>query len=183
MNSESQVDVFTMWQEQAREARPIHAEEIRVKAEQLDTETRRWRVILTPLFMLITMWEAWQVWTGTEFVERAGDLLTIAALLYVVHRFLKHLSTVGPAARGRTGSIEFYRAALVRQRDLSRDTWGYVLPFVPGVSLSLLGGIADRTAVQAVLLVATGVALFAGVTWWNARSVRKLQAEIDSLTR
>jgi hypothetical protein len=98
-----------------------------------------------------------------------------------VYRFWKHQSAVGPAALGGTGSIEFYRAALVRQRDLSRDNWGYVLPFVPGVALSLFGGIGDRTATQAILLVAVGVALFAGVTRWNARTVRKLQAEIDTL--
>ncbi len=172
-----------MWQEQDREAQPVRAEEVRARAGHLNTQARRWRLILTPLFVLIVMWEAWQIWTGTELVERAGDLLTIVALLYVVYRFRKHQSAVGLASRGETGSVEFYRAVLVRQRNLSRDNWGYVLPFVPGVALSLLGGVADRTATEATVLIAVGVALFAGVTWWNARSVRKLQAEIDLLAR
>ena len=52
---------------------------------------------------------------------------------------------------------------------------------MPGVALSLFGGIGDRTATQAILLVAFGVALFAGVTWWNARAARNLQAELDTL--
>ena len=61
-----------------------------MRAEHLNAQARRWRLILAPLFSLLVAWEAWQIWTGTELVERAGDLLTIAALLYVVYRFRKH---------------------------------------------------------------------------------------------
>ena len=183
MNSEFQADVLAIWQEQARDEQLIRTEDVRARAEHMNTQNRRWRLTLTPLFALIVMWEAWQVWTGTELVERAGDLLTITALMYVVFRFRKYRAEVSPVALGRTNSIEFYRAALVRQRDLSRDNWGYVLPFVPGVALSLLGGIGQRTPTEAILLVASGIALFAGVTWWNARTVRQLQTEIDLLTQ
>lgn len=181
MNSNREVELWTIWQQQARERQPIHVDEIRMKAEQLNARARRWRLILAPLFVLLVTWEAWQVWTGTETVERAGDLLTIVALMYVVYRFRKHRSAAAPVALGSTNCIEFYRAALVGQRDLSSDKWGYVFVFVPGVALSLLGGIGDGTTTQAILLVSFGVALFAGVTWWNARTARKLQAEIDTL--
>ena len=181
MASNPEADVWTLWHEQAMEPTSINADDIRTKAERLDAKARRWRLILGPLFILLVAMEAWQVWTGTELVERAGDLLTIAALLYVVYRFRKYHATGSPVAHGRTSSIDFYRAALVRQRDLSRDNWGYVLPFVPGVTLSLLGAIGNGPATSAILIIAVGVALFAGVTWWNARTVRQRQAEIDRL--
>ena len=181
MNSNPEVDARMVWQEQPLENASIPVDDIRVKAERLTAKSRHWRLVLGPLFILLVALEAWQVWTGTELVERAGDLLTIAALLYVVHRFRRQYRAVAPSALGATSSLEFYRAALVRQRDLSRDNWGYVLPFVPGVSLSLFGGIGERTATQAILLAALGVALFAGVTLWNARTARRLQAEIEKL--
>jgi hypothetical protein len=50
----------------------------------------------------------------------------------------------------------------VRQRDLADDSLGYLLPFVPGVSLSLLGGALDRPASQVIALAVFGVALFLG---------------------
>jgi hypothetical protein len=181
MNSHPEVDFRTIWQQQSPDGQPVRVDEIRTKAEVLNAQARRWRLILAPLFIVLVTYETWQVWTGTEMVERVGDLLTIAALLYVVYRFRRHQSAVAPVALGVTGCVEFYRAALVRQRDLSRDNWGYVLPFVPGVALSLFGGIGERTTTQAILLVAFGVALFAAVTWWNARRVHKLQTEIDGL--
>jgi hypothetical protein len=72
----------------------------------------------------------------------------------------------------------------VRQRDLSKDSWGYLLPFVPGVALALLGGgLEDRPTTHLIAVVAFGVVLFLGVAWWNAHTVRKLQSEIDALDR
>ena len=180
MDSHPEDEVWTMWHAQTAEE-PIALDEIRARAGRLSARAGRWRLILIPLFILLVTYEAWQVWTGTEAVERAGDLLTIVALMYVAYRFRKYHSAVSPAALGEKSGVEFYRTALVRQRDLSKDSAGFVLPFVPGVALSLLGGIGDRTTTQAILLVSFGVALFAGVIWWNARTVRKLQTEIDAL--
>ena len=78
--------------------------------------------------------------------------------------------------------VEFYRAELVRQRDLSKDSWGYLLPFVPGVALALFGGgFEDRPTSQPIALVAFGVVLFLGIAWWNAHMARRLQNEIDAL--
>ena len=156
--------------------------EIRTKAERLDRKNRRWRLITALLFILLLVREAWQVWLPQEMLERAGDLLTIAALVYVAYRFRKHYLAATPVALGRTNGVEFYRAELVRQRNLSKDSWGYLLPFVPGVALSLLGrGIEDRRTGEVVVLVAFGVALFLGIAWWNAHTARKLQNEVDAL--
>lgn len=160
----------------------IPLDEIQMKAERLETNTRRWRIATAALFILLLVIEAWQVWRDEEVLERAGDLLTIAALVYIGYRFRKYRLASQPAALGRTNGAEFYRAELLRQRDLSKDSWGYLLPFVPGVSLALFGGgLADRPASQTIALVAFGVALFAGIAWWNAQTARQLQKEIEAL--
>lgn len=181
MDSHPEDEVWTMWHAQAAEDQSIQVDEVRTNAERLNAKVLRWRLISTPLFILLVIIEGWQVWAGREMVERTGDLLTIAALMYVGYGVRKHYAAVSPVALGGTDCVEFYRAELVRQRELSSNGRGFILPFVPGVTLSLLSGIGDRTTTQAILLVSFGVALFAGVAWWNARTVRKLQAEIDTL--
>ena len=182
MDSRSDAEVLTVWQAQAREEQSLPIDDIRAKAERLDSKTRRWRTASALIFGLLVIVEAWQVWRGEETLERAGDFLTIAALVYVAYRFWKWRAAAPPVALGRTNCVEFYRAELVRQRDLSKDSWGYLLPFVPGVALALFGGgVEDRPTSQMIALVVFGIALFLGVAWWNAHAARKLQKEIDAL--
>jgi hypothetical protein len=182
MESNADSEILRLWQQQAREEEMMPFDEIRTRAERLDTKTRRWRVVTAVLCLLAVILEAWQVWRGEEMLERAGDLLTIAAFVYVAYRFRKYRLAAPPVARGRTSCVDFYRAELVRQRDLSKDSWGFLLPFVPGVTLALLGGSQQNRPVgQVIALVAFGIALFLGVAWWNAHTARKLQNEIDAL--
>lgn len=182
MESSADTEILRLWQKQARDEQMMPLDEIRTKAERLDTKTRRWRVATAVLFILLLIWEAGQVFLQEEMLERAGDLLTIAAIVYVAYRFRKHRLAAPPVALGRTNCVDFYRAELVRQRDLSKDNWGYLLPFVPGVALALFGGgLGDRPTSHMIALVAFGVVLFLGVAWWNAHAARKLQHEIDAV--
>ena len=155
---------------------------IRAKAMRLDRKTRRWRIGTVSLVILIVIVEAWQVWRGEDVVERSGDPLTIAAFVYVAYRYRKQALAAPPVALGETNCVDFYRAELARQRDLSKDGWGFLLPFVPGVSLALFGGrLVDRPIGQIVAVVAFGVALFLGIAWFNVYTARKLQKAIDAL--
>ena len=122
------------------------------------------------------------MWTAQGTVERAGDLLTIAALC-VCRPPLSQVPHRGAAGcTGKTNSLDFYRAELVRQRDLSKDRWGYLLPFVPGVALALFGGgFEDRPRSQLTAIAVFGVVLFLGIAWWNAHTARSLQNDIDGL--
>jgi hypothetical protein len=182
MDNNSDVEVWQLWQEQASEGRPMPLDDIRSRAERLDTNTRRSRMATAGLVILVVMWEAWQVWIQDAMLERAGDALTIAAFLYVAYRFRRHRLAAPPVALGSTNSADFYRAELIRQRDLSKDSWGYLLPFVPGVTLSLFGGgFENRPVGHVIALIVFGVALFVGVAGWNTYTLRKLQREIDGL--
>jgi hypothetical protein len=116
-------------------------------------------------------------------LDRVGDLLSIAALVYVAYRF-RGYGRIGsmPAGLGLTSSVDLYRSQLARQRDLTINGWKYLLLFVPGVSLSLFGRALDRSLNQNIAVAAFGVALFMVVAWLYARTARKLQKEIDLLS-
>jgi hypothetical protein len=182
MEGSPDADILRLWQQEAREEQMMPLDQIRTKAERLDMNTRRWRVATALLFILVVIWEAWQAWTHPEMLERAGDLLTIAAFVYMAYRFRRDRGAAPAVALGTTNCVEFYRAELVRQHDLSKDSWGYLLPFVPGVSLALVGrSLGVRSTSQIIALVAFGVALFLAAAWWNARTARRFQHEIDVL--
>jgi hypothetical protein len=182
MESKADTDILGLWQQQASEEQMMPLDEIRTKAERLDTKTRRWRVVTAVFFILLLIKGASEVWIQTETLERAGDLLLMAALVYIAYRYRKLRLAAPPVALGRTNCREFYRAELVRQRDLSKDSWGFLLPFVPGMALAVLGSAFEsRPTSQLIAIIVLGVALFLGVAWWNAHTARKLQNEIDAL--
>jgi hypothetical protein len=182
MDINSDVAVCRLWQQQEREERVMPLDEIRAKAEGLDAKARRWRSVTALLFVVLVIGEALQVWLQEALLERAGDSLTIAALVYVAYRFRRQRMAAPPVALGRTNSVEFYHAELARQRDLAKDSWGYLLPFVPGVTLALFArGLGERPLSQTIAVILFGIALFLGVTWWNAFTGRRLQKEIDAL--
>ena len=126
---------------------------------------------------------AWEVWTDVEMVERAGDLLMFLALLYVVYRFFRYARAhVAPSTLGLTNCVEHYRSQLVRQHELSRDGWKYILPFAPGIVLILVARMLQgRPASQVAALIVFALALFVGVLWTIARSPRSLEREIAAL--
>ena len=182
MDSNADAEVLRLWQQQTREDPTMPLEDIRTKAERLDAKTRRWRVITVGLFILLLIKVALEVWMQTEMLERAGDLLLIAALVYAAYRYRTWRRAPPPVALGTTNCLDFYRSELVRQRDLSQDSRGYLLPFVPGMALAMLDGILEaRPTSQKIVLVLLGIALFLGIAWWNAHTARTLQDDVDAL--
>lgn len=181
MDTRFDEEVWRLWEQQAREP-TLPLDEVRTKAERLDANTRRWNVVTAALLVLLLIKGALEVWTQTGTLELAGDLLLLAAVVYVAYRYRKSRLAAPPMALGRTNCVDFYRAELLRQRDLSKDSWGYLLPFVPGITLAILDGVLeDRPTTDRIVLVTLGVALFLGIAWWNAHTARKFQNEIDAL--
>ena len=79
--------------------------------------------------------------------------------------------------------LEFTRSELVRQRDLLRSVWWwYLLPFVPGMLLILVGYSLEGSELWDLLPSATVVAVtFVGIGLLNQRVARKLQRRLDEL--
>jgi hypothetical protein len=126
--------------------------------------------------------DTWQVLSSDVFLIRVGNVLTIAAFVYVAYLFRGYATfETMPAGLGLTSSRDFYKKQLARQRDFTGRPWRYLVPFIPGVGLSFLGHAADRPPAQGVAVAAFGVALFLWAAWLNNRTARKFQREIDEL--
>ena len=83
---------------------------------------------------------------------------------------------------------DFLRAQLVRQRDALKSVfWWYMLPFIPGLAMILIGNGMETPAGQGPpiwvrwLALAVMAGVFAGIWWLNQRVARKLQRHIDEI--
>jgi hypothetical protein len=183
MANERDSDIGQMWRQQPHERQTMALEEIRAKASALDAKVKRWNLIGGIALAVLLAKNLWEVWIDTDALERAGDLLLFLALLFVVYHFRGYArADAEPATLGLASCVEHYRSQLMRQRDLSRDSWKWVLPFVPGIGLNIIGGLMEpRTVPQIATLIVLGVATFVGVLWVNARTARQLEREIAAL--
>jgi hypothetical protein len=180
--SERDVTVQQLWHEQPREEHAMSINEIRERAQRFERRVRRNNILTALLIVVIVAVELRQISVEPELLERVGDSLTIAAFVYLAYWYRRHaLGQTAPAGPAMTQSVDFYREQLARQRDLSEHPWGYLLPFVPGIGLSLFGRALDRSPAQNAAIAVFAVALFIGTAWWHKRSARRLQREIDEL--
>lgn len=183
MTRENQTGIEQEWRQQPPGGPAMPVEEIRAKAKEFDMKVERWRLVGGLMVAVLLVKNAWEVWTDVDVAERAGDLLMFLALLYVVYRFFRYARAhVAPSTLGQTNCVEHYRSRLVRQHELSRDGWKYVLPFAPGIILILFARVLQgRPASQVTALIVLSLALFAGILWTIARSTRSLEREIAAL--
>jgi hypothetical protein len=172
-----------VWRDQPKEETSMRLEDVREKAQRLETKVRRGNILAGVLIILALIDNARDVWIHPELLVRSGHFLIVAALVYAIYRFRAHARPLtAPNTLGLTSCVEFYRARLVRQRDMSVDGWKYVLSFVPGFGLIVVGrALENRTPSQIVTLVALAIVLFAGIILVHVRSARRLDREIASL--
>jgi hypothetical protein len=183
MMNDREPDIGQMWRQQPQEKHDMTLDTIRMKARELDARVRRWNVMGGIALAALAVKNVWEVWIDTDVVERVGDLLVLVALLLVVLRFRGYMrAAAAPETLGLASCIEHYRSRLARLRDESRDSWKWVLLFVPGIGLNVVGGMLEtRSAAQIAILIVIGVATFAGVLWVNARTARQLDRDIAAL--
>jgi hypothetical protein len=184
MANEHEPDIREMWRRQEQEPpQTMTIEEVRKRAAAFDAKVERWKLIGGFTVAVLLVKSVWEVWVDTDVLERAGDLLMACGLFFIVYRFWRHSrADIVPSTLGRVSCVEHYRARLMRQRELSRDVWAYILPFVPGFGLIIVGrAFEGRPSSQVALLVGVAVAMFAGVLWTVARGARTLEREIADL--
>ncbi|HEY7191015.1 MAG TPA: hypothetical protein VH436_30895 [Vicinamibacterales bacterium] len=181
MDRTPETEIEKAWQQQPREAARISVEEIRTRAQRFDANTRWWRSVGAAVVVIAVIAEVVQVWYGRDTVERIGDLLTIAAFFYIAYEYRKYSLSI--AERLGQSCVDFYRAQLVHERTLAGQSMRYLLPFVPGVTLSLLHGVIGEglTTPHRIGVVVVGIAVFVGVAWVNARTTRRVRREIDAI--
>jgi hypothetical protein len=176
-------DIERLWRAQPKGKPPMTFDEIRARAREFDRSVRQWNRIGGLIVAVLLAKSGWEIWRDTDMVERAGDVLMLAALVSIVVRFVRYVrANTAPAALGQTSCLEHYRRQLVRQRDLTRDGWKFVLPFVPGLALMVgARALQGRPASQVMVLIVFAVVLFAGVLRVIARGSRAIEREIAAI--
>jgi hypothetical protein len=130
-------------------------------------------------------------WLFPGWMMKTGSALSVVAALFVAWQLHKRGAAHTLPANSGIPLLDFHRAELIRQRDLLRSVgrW-YLLPFVPGFILLVLGRyfqfhVAGRTLSgdhQIILMGAGFVALIFGIIWLlNAWVAERLQRRIDRL--
>jgi len=172
-----------VWRQQPQERQTMSLDEIRTKATEFDRKVKQWGLVGGVTMGLLVVKNAWEVWVDTDLIERAGDLLFLAGLLVVVYRFSRYArANAAPAVLGQTSCLEHYRAQLIRQHELSREGWTYVLPFAPGLGLIIVGRMMEgRPPTQVAAMIAIAVATLLGALWVIARNRRALERDIAAL--
>ena len=183
MGNERLPDVQQQWLAQSGTPSPMPLDLIREKARLFEARQKLWKNVGAIVGIVLIIANAVQaVWPGRNPVERTGDTLSVVAFFFIGYQYWKHARFASPGRLGTTDCREFYRAQLIQERNLAGQSKRYLLPFVPGVGLSLLGGVLKAPSpLRSIELAAFGIALFAAAAWWNEFTARRLQRELDEL--
>ncbi len=177
--------VRRLWRNQPEEEGPMSVDEIRRRARKFEKTIRRRNFREYAAAVVVVIAFGVSAWRDTNMFVRAGAGLTIAATVFIVsylHR--KGSAHAMPADLTLPDYLVFHRAELVRQRDLLQGVWvWYLLPFVPGMVLVVVGRTLDNPATWPRALVASAVCalVFFGIGRLNQWAARKVQRTIDAL--
>lgn len=188
--------VQDLWQSQRSELRPMPVEELRRAADRL-TRKVFWRNVSEYVAVVIVL-----AGFGRTLVQehtwmlRLGCGMVMAAAIFAAVQFRRK----GTSARRGDGTnarscMDYYRTELVRQYELLASAWKwFVLPFVPGLALTLGGCLQlalRRPEVHrsTIVWMFGGTALacvvtLAGIAWlnlWSAEKLKRRIAELDAM--
>jgi FtsH-binding integral membrane protein len=197
MTDETPDPMTNVWKSQPAEPVGISLDDMRRQARTLESRIS-WRNAREYVACgLVVAAFGYYALVFHDALVRAGCGLVIAGALLVAFR----LHTMGaartiPAELAFRTCLAFRRQELERQRDLLLGVWRwYLLPFVPGMAVFLVGLFAFtmqqphasehvREIVAVLGLTAVSCALvFVGIAKLNHWAARKLQREIDALDR
>jgi hypothetical protein len=177
-------DVQRLWRDQPGEGVRMSAQEVRGLAERFErTIIRRNRREYIASAFVVVWFGVWG-WFAESAVVALGCWLVVLGTLWVVfHLHRRGTARRQPGEQDAVSCLEFTRSELVRQRDLLRSVWWwYLLPFLPGMFLILVGRSLEGAGTWVVLSAAVLVAVtFVGIGLLNQRVARKLQRRLDDL--
>ncbi len=182
-------DMKNLWQSQPTEPPRIPPEEIRKKMNKFERRIF-WRNVreYAAGAVVIAIFGYYE-WRFHALLVRIGSGLIIAGTLYVMYQLHQRASTrLAPADLGLSTCIDFHRKSLERQRNALRTVWSwYLLPFVPGLAVLVVGSIVSQWAEKGHLVINSFVspaimaAIFFAIWKLNRRAAEKLQTQIDEL--
>jgi hypothetical protein len=180
------------WQADATEPFRMPVEVLRARVDRLARRTRVRNYGGYAACAIVVAGALWWITLIADPFATAGALLTMAGALTIAAQ-LRATRSGGPgdaAALGRTGSFDFHRAELERQRDFHRGAqlWIRLGVFASGALLFFVGfaranphlaGTIGWEALAVVLMLAVAVPLNA----WYARDYQRQIDEIDHLRK
>ncbi len=192
VNESSPDDPMEIWQSQHVEPLMMSMDEIRSKAVRFERQIRmRNRRETTVAVVMIVVFGLF-LYVFPSPMERAGSLLTIAGMVFVIYRMNRQAAPENvPAGGGFESCVAFHRRELERQRDLLRSIglW-YLGPLMPGVVVFSLAVIAPKIRPEHPAdwwRALPGLAIMVAWFWFtirlNRRAAAGLQRTIDELTR
>ena len=173
-----------MWLEQPLEETRMSTADIQRRARDLENQVWLRNGIEYMAVMILVAVHGTMAVTAPNVVERVGRALIAVAALYVGWQLHRRGSVARmPASLGTTSCVDFYRAQLVRQRELFHNAWTwYLLPFIPGAALVLFGSRLQGAPLSLVAGAAAFVLIvFVAVTVAHRRAAAKVQAKLDEL--
>lgn len=184
MESEPQ-NIGRWWQEQPGEEASMSVTDIRARADAHAERTRGQNRLTYIVVTAAVAANLLEFALEMSVMERVGAGLTFLALVLVLlyYRHARGPVTM-PEDLGLEQSVDFYRAQLVRQRDLVRRFWLWgALPFLPGIALSMLGDSQERplTIGRGAALVTVLGLVVALIGWMNKREAERLRQEITGV--
>jgi hypothetical protein len=176
------------WQNSVPVAEAPKLAEVRAGADKFYRKVRRRNLIEYAACAFVVVAFSSYVFTLPHILQKIGSAWIVLAAFYVAWQLHRRGSAISPAAAGQMPIYDFLRAQLVRQRDALRSVfWWYILPFLPGLAMMLVGaGLAHPASVGPPIWVrwlslAVMIGVFAGIWWLNQRVARKLQRHIDEI--
>jgi hypothetical protein len=183
-------DVKAIWGAQAVEPNLVTVEKIRADADKFQSAVRRRNRVEYAAGVLVVAGFGLYLWIFPTPLMRLGSLLIIAGAIFImVWIHFRASANPIPSHIAFMDYISRYREELRRQQSALRTVWlWYLAPLVPGFVLFTIG--MSRLLEHAPgsgrpmwpLLVAT-VGVFAGVWLLNLWGARRLQHQIDELSR
>ena len=180
-------DLRSVWQNQPVEKTPMPLEEIQRRARRFEKRIDRRNLREYAGAAIGIAAYTFYIFIFHSLVIRAGSVLVIAGVLYVVVQLYRRASSGSlPADLGVAASVEFHRRELVRQRDMLRSVWRwYIAPIVPGLAVFSAGSIPPHSPAWAYLWLALFFFVtLGGIVWLNRRAADRLDrqiAELDNL--
>lgn len=185
-----------LWQSQRSASSSVAVEDLRRATDRL-TRKVFWRNLSEYVAVVIVL-----VGFGRTLLQehtwmlRLGCGLVMAAAIFAALQFRRK----GTSARRGDGTdarscTDYYRTELVRQYELLTSAWKwFVLPFVPGLALTLGGCLQlalrrPEVHLSTIVWMFGGTALacvvtLAGIAWlnlWSAKKLKQRIAELDAM--
>jgi drug/metabolite transporter (DMT)-like permease len=183
-------DVKAIWGAQAVDPNLVTVEQIRAKANKFQSAVRRRNRVEYVAGVLVVAGFGSYLWIFRAPLMQLGSLLIIAGAIFIMVWIHFRASAIPiPSQISFMDYISRYREELRRQQTALRTVWlWYLGPLVPGLVLFAIGmsrlpehAPGSRRPMWPFLVVMVGV--FVGVWLLNLWGARKLQHQIDELSR